>query len=42
MGAKAKGALKLQFDNRLRAESNGARITSDPKGGVMPDDRATI
>jgi hypothetical protein len=29
MGEKAKEALKLQFDKRLRLEFHGARITSD-------------
>jgi hypothetical protein len=29
MGEKSQGALKLQFDKRLRLEFHGARITSD-------------
>lgn len=29
MGEKAKEALKLKFDKRLRLEFHGARITSD-------------
>jgi len=29
MGEKAREALKLQFDKRLRLEFQGARITSD-------------
>ena len=29
MGEKAKEALKLQFDKRLRLEFHGARITTD-------------
>jgi len=33
MGEKAKEALKLQFDKRLRLEFQGARITSD--GGLL-------
>ena len=33
MGEKAKEALKLQFDKRLRLEFHGARITSD--GGLL-------
>ena len=33
MGEKAKEALKLQFDTRLRLEFHGARITSD--GGLL-------
>jgi len=33
MGEKAKGALKLKFDKRLRLEFQGARITSD--GGLL-------
>jgi len=33
MDEKAKEALKLQFDKRLRLESPGARITSD--AGLM-------
>ena len=33
MGEKAKGALKLQFDKRLRLEFHGTIITSD--GGLL-------
>jgi hypothetical protein len=33
MGEKAKEALGVQFDKRLRLESQGARITSD--GGLL-------
>ena len=33
MGEKAKEALKLQFDKRLRLEFHGTRITSE--GGLL-------
>ena len=33
MGEKAKEALRLQFDRRLRLEFHGARITSDAGHG---------
>ncbi len=33
MGEKAKEALRVQFDKRLRLEFQGARITSD--GGLL-------
>ncbi|MFC2000569.1 hypothetical protein ACFLXE_07460 [Chloroflexota bacterium] len=37
MGEKAKEALKLQFDKRLRLEFHGTRITSEKMSICAPE-----